>query len=165
MCPKPGHGHKNRPSEARRASCTGESAWTTHTAKSTQHVRQRTAFHLFHHLLHLLVLLEQTVQILDLGTGALADTALARTVEHIRVLALTRSHGVDDGFHTTELTVIHFGSCCRRQHAHAGHLVQDAGHTTHVFHLLQLLAEVFKVKALALLQFAGQFGSLFLVYL
>ena len=54
---------------------TGALHHTTHTA---HHVGNSAFFcELFHHFLHLFVLLEQSVDILDLGSGAVGNTLLA----------------------------------------------------------------------------------------
>ena len=57
---------------------------THHAAEAAHHLLHAAAFHFLHHLLHLLVLLQQAVEILHLGAGALGDAALAEVPKELR---------------------------------------------------------------------------------
>src|SRR5690606_35538642 len=80
-------------SEAWTAPCAGKASGTTHSTQAAHHVGQAAALHLLHHLLHLLVLLEQPVQVLDVRPRALGDAAFARAAENVRVQPLLHRHG------------------------------------------------------------------------
>src|SRR5690606_31011119 len=138
-----------------------------HPAQATHHLGHAALGGEFlHHLLHLLVLLDQPADVLYLGAGAEGDAALARAADHLWVAALGRGHGVDDRLHLLELRLGRAlgGAHLRPVHpADARQLVHQAAQAAHVLHLLQLVAEVFEVEALALLQLLGQLVGLGLV--
>ena len=67
------------------------------------------AHELFHHFVHLLVLLEEAVNFFDGSSGACRDTLLARSIEYFRMLALSDRHRQNDGLGTAECTVIDIG--------------------------------------------------------
>ncbi len=112
------------------------------------------------------MLLDQTPDVLNLSARAHGNAALARTADQIRITALGRGHRVDDGFHLLELffrcalSVAHLRQV---DAADARQFVHQAAKATHVLHLLQLVAEVFEVEALALLELFRQLVGLVLV--
>ena len=85
---------------------TARSARTLHATHTAHHIGQLATLHLLHHFLHLFVLLEQSIQVLNLGARALCDPALAGTVQDVRIDALAHRHRVDDGFHLTKLGIV-----------------------------------------------------------
>src|SRR5471030_1772701 len=138
-----------------------------HTAHAAHHFGH-SAFcgEFLHHLLHLLVLLDQATDVLHLGAGTHGDPTFARTTDQLRVAALGRGHGIDDGFHLLELLLCRALGIAHLRQVHATHvrqLVHQAAKAAHVLHLLQLVTEVFEVEALALLQLLGQLIGLVLV--
>src|SRR5207253_1471782 len=138
-----------------------------HSAHAAHHFRH-SAFggEFFHHLLHLLVLLDQATDVLHLGTGTHSDPTFARTTDQLRVTALGRGHGVDDGFHLLELLL-----CCALGIAHLRQIhttdiwqfVHETAEAAHVLHLLQLIAEVFEIETFTFLELFRQFfGFIFI---
>src|SRR5690606_16540458 len=64
--------------------------WQTATAArqsrhSLHHTIEAATLELLHHLAHLFVLLEQTIQILHIGAGTLGDTPFPRSIEYIGI--------------------------------------------------------------------------------
>ena len=110
------------------------------------------------------MLLQQPVQVLQLGAGAEGDAAFAGAVEDVGAGPLLRGHGVDDGLHPAEAAVVHpprgplHGG--GGHPAHPRHFIQNAGHPAHILHLLQLGAEVLQIEPPALFGFAHQFLGL-----
>ena len=119
--------------------------------------------HFLHHFAHLLVLLDETVDVLNLGAGTGSNTLFAGTVHDVRIGSLSRSHGVDDGFHLDKDLVIHLALHLLAHTTHAGQFVHYAAQAAHLLHLLQLITEVFEVEALAFLQLAGQLVCFFAI--
>ena len=112
------------------------------------------------------MLLDQATDVLHLGAGTHGDPAFARTADQLRVAALGRGHGIDDGFHLLELFLCRALGIAHLRQVHTAdvrQLVHEATEAAHVLHLLQLIAEVFEVEALALLQLLGQLVGLVLV--
>ncbi|MCY1219796.1 hypothetical protein D9M72_317860 [compost metagenome] len=113
------------------------------------------------------MLLDEAADVLHLGAGAQRDAALARTTDHFRITALGGRHRVDDRLHLLELLlggglgVAHLRQVDATEHRQ---LVHQAAEAAHVLHLLQLVAEVFKVKALAFLDLLREFLGLLAVH-
>src|SRR5690554_7893266 len=93
-------------SETRHAAARWQHAATAQTAHAAHQFGHATlAADLLHHLLHLLVLLDDAADILDLGTGTGGDATLARATDDIRVAPLGRGHGGGDGRYLRELLI------------------------------------------------------------
>ncbi|CAE6947305.1 conserved protein of unknown function [Ectopseudomonas oleovorans] len=157
----------SRPSTGLQRSEFRHAAAGQHAAHAAHHLGHAALGGEFlHHLLHLLVLLDQTPDVLHLGAGTLRDTALARTADHLRVTSLGRRHRVDDRLHLLELLLGRaLGVAHLRQvdAADGRQLVHQAAKAAHVLHLLQLVAKVFEIEALALLQLLGELLGLLAV--
>src|SRR5690349_10709413 len=65
--------------------------------------------HRTHHLAHLVELLDQLVDVLDAGTGAVGDPFAARPVDHPRIGALLGRHREDDCLDSVELPLVDVG--------------------------------------------------------
>src|SRR5437868_4092375 len=76
---------------------------TASGAALPHHPAQQLSLPALEHLLHLLVLLQELVDLLHVSTGAAGDPALARAVEDLRPPALERRHRVDDRLDALEL--------------------------------------------------------------
>src|SRR5690606_14439550 len=142
---------------------------TTHASHTAHELGHTTlAADLFHHLLHLLVLLDHPPDVLDLGAGAGSDTALARAADDGGGAPLRGRHGIDDGFHLLELLLgLGLGGFHLRwiDLAHHGQLVHQRAQPAHAAHLLQLVTEIFEIEALAFLQLVRELFGLGLVEL
>ena len=111
------------------------------------HAGQAKPFHLaarehLQHLLHLAVLLEQVVDVLDGGPAAGGDAAPAAAVDDVRVPALLARHAEDHRLDAVQLAVVDLDVL---QLLHAGHARQhaeDARERAHLAHLLELVEEV-----------------------
>src|SRR5712691_6815887 len=109
-------------------------------------------FHLLealHHLLELRVLLQQPVDVGDLGAAALGDPRPAAAVDDRRFDALVRCHRADDRLEAPEILLLALellghalGALEHRQHLH------DLPERTHGAELLQLGGEVLEGEAL-----------------
>ena len=116
---------------------------TGHALHTPHHLLHTAlAADLFHHFLHLLVLLKQSIYVGDLGATTAGDTFLSRAVNQIRKPPLFGRHGIDDHTHAFELAVVYLSLGRRGYLAHTRQLIQHAGYTTHVVHLLELVAKV-----------------------
>src|SRR5690606_5413686 len=145
--------HARRAQTAQRTAEGGE--YVPHRApRSAWHARQH-AFHatheflhaafreLLHHLLRLLELLEQTIDLLHRHPGADRNAALATGLEDLRLGALLRRHGIDDALDAANGLVLRStlqlagrGGELRRQ------LVDERTQPTHVPHLHDLRLEI-----------------------
>ena len=110
------------------------------------------------------MLLQQSIDVLNLDARATRDALLAGTVDDIGETALVRRHGADHRFHPVEVLLIdRFGSLSHLPHTRK--LVEHSGHAAHVLHLLELISEVLEIKTLALLNLASELVGLLLVEL
>ena len=109
------------------------------------------------------MLLQQAIQVLYLGARTLGNTALARPLYRLRSTALIGRHRVDHRLHAGKHFRIQVLLCHLSHVSHAWQLVQHPGNTAHVVHLLELVAEVLQIKALAFLDLASQFGGFLLI--
>ena len=108
-------------------------------------------------------MLEQAVDVLHLGAGAGGNPALAGTTDNVRLTALARGHGIDNGDIAMHLFltlrqlggVWHFSA--------GGHLVHQTRHAAHFFHLLELIAEIVEIETTALVELLDQLLRLFLI--
>jgi len=75
-------------------------------------LHQAAAFHFFHHALHLLELLEQSVHLLHLHPGPGGDAALACGFDEFGFAPFCRCHAADDALFAPHLFVgpIHVGA-------------------------------------------------------
>src|SRR5699024_2765145 len=139
----------------RRQTTAGGHAASAHTAGATtahhafhaaHHVLHATfGAHLLHHLRHHFLLLHQAIELLDLQAGAIANTFFARPLDQLRITALLRGHGIDQRLHVLHLLHRHRVLGGLHHAAHAGQFVEQAGQTTHVPHLLELVLEILEV--------------------
>ena len=74
-------------------------------------------------------------------------------------------HGIDHGFHAVELFCIQLCLSRLRHTTHVRHLIEHGTDATHVFHLLQLIAEIFEIEAPAFLYLLGKLLRLLFVNL
>ena len=103
--------------------------------------------HLFHHVRHLAVHLQQLVQLRDFKARTCRDPLFAGRLQDRRVGALFLGHRVDQSDLPFEDAVIHPGFVHLLGHfAHAGHHAHDAFHAAHLLHLLQLALQVVHVE-------------------
>src|SRR4029077_2390423 len=106
--------------------------------------------HALHDALHLLELLEQAIDVLNLHARACGNAPPARAIDDAGVAPLARGHGVDDRDLPPQLPV----ALVRRERALPGHrsgqLVEKRPDTTHFLQLLELALQVGHVEALAL---------------
>ena len=72
------------------------------------------------------MLLEQTIQILQLGARAQRDALFARAVQQVRVAALGGGHGVDNGLHAFEHFGVDLGLGLLRHLPHARQFIEHA---------------------------------------
>src|SRR6056297_2209716 len=93
--------------------------WEERARLRSTEARRQAAFHgahhlghpalaeLLHHLLHLGMLLQDPVDLLDLDAGPAGDPALAGTVDNRRMAPLFRRHRVDDRSLLAHLALAH----------------------------------------------------------
>ena len=103
------------------------------------------------------MLLEKSVNVLNLGARTRRDSLLPRAINTIGVAPLSWRHRAYNCFHLTKrvglkLFLSHLGHI-----AHTGQLVHHTGNTPHIIHLLYLVAKVFEVELLAFLEFGSKF--------
>src|SRR5207342_3095324 len=118
---------------------------------------------LAHHLFHLLELLEHLVDVGRRGAGTTRDARAARAVEQVRIAAFLRRHRTDDRDHARHFLAGDLLLEVLGHLADAGQLVHQATQAAHVLHLLELVAHVFQVEALALGDLLGELRRLLLV--
>src|SRR5215813_13822253 len=111
---------------------------------------QPSPLHAFHHALHLLELLEQPVDVLDLHPGASRNAPLARAVDDGGIAPLARCHGVNDGNLPPQLPIALVGRDRPLPGDRAGKLVQQRSDAAHLLQLLELAPQVAHVEAFAL---------------
>ena len=110
--------------------------------------------------MHLLVLLKQTIHILDLHPRSNGNPALAGSINHGRQLSFMRSHGINNRNLPVQLLVSSLlGNALGQLPAH-GQLVHQSRQPAHINHLLKLLTQVSQVQAFAFLDLSRQFLGL-----
>ena len=97
-------------------------------------------------------MLDQRVDVADLGAGALGDAETTGAVEDFRVTTFLLGHRKHDGFGLGEV-LLFFGADLHV--AHAGHHLHDVAEGTHLLHLRHLREEVLEVEV-GLLHLLGQ---------
>src|SRR5437763_17105535 len=73
------------------------------TSEAREHLGHAAGGELLHHLLHLLELIEQRVELLHRGAAASGDAAASAGIQDCRTAALGDGHGVDDGLDALQL--------------------------------------------------------------
>src|SRR5665811_182114 len=111
------------------------------------HARQAKPLHAparegLEHLLHLAVLLEQLVDVLDRRAAAAGDAPPATPVDEIGVAPFLRRHREDHGLDAVELAVVDLDVLELLHARHAGQHAEDARQRAHLAQLLQLAEEV-----------------------
>ncbi len=134
-----------------------------HPLHAAHHFTHAALAEHFHHLLRLLKLIKQLVDVHHLHPGPGSDTAFARGFEQFRVGAFLRRHGVDDAFGAVDGFVIHFAAC-RSLGKLGGQLVHQRRHAAHLAHLHDLHLVVIEVKSFAALNFLRQFLRFGMIY-
>src|SRR3954454_14666775 len=117
----------------------GELLWVGHLAGG----------HVAHHLAHLVELLDQLVDLLDLGPGAVGDPLAARAFDQAWVGTLLGGHREDDRLDPVELGLVDLGVLQLLHRPHTGHHPEHAAERTHFAHLFELLEEVFERELVA----------------
>src|SRR5215210_6991403 len=98
----------------------------------------------FHHLLHLLVLLEEAVDLGDGGAGAHGDAALAAAVQDVRPVALVGGHRVDDRFDLAQASFVDARGVEPLERADFRQHLHDRGEGAEAADLAELVAQVFQ---------------------
>ena len=112
--------------------------------------------HLLHHARHVLILLQEAVDIRHRGARARRDPPAARAVQQLRVFALGFGHRGDDCFLTLDDRLVDI----RRVEllldlADPGKHAEHAAHSAHAAQLPQLRGEIVEIE-IALLEFLGE---------
>ena len=115
--------------------------------------------HLLHHLGHLLVLFQQTVEVCHIHPGTGGNALFARRGEEIRVGAFLFGHRLDQRDLALQHLVVEarFGGGGLHL-AHAGHHPHQALHAAHLEHLFQLHPQVVHVEQTLGKAFGHAFG-------
>src|SRR5215469_18260058 len=108
---------------------------------------QPSPLHAFHHALHLLELLEQPVDVLDLHPGTPGNAPPARAVDDGGIAPLARCHGVDDGDLPPQLPIALVGRDRPLLRDRPGELVQQRSDAAHLLQLLELTPQVAHVRS------------------
>src|SRR5207237_10208492 len=80
--------------------------WRLLAPEPREHLGHAAGGELLHHLLHLLELIEQRVELLHRGATAPGDAAAPAGVEDGRIATLGDGHGADDGLDALDLRVV-----------------------------------------------------------
>ncbi len=100
-----------------------------------------------HHLLHLLELLQQLVDLLGGGAAPPGDADPARAVDDDGSARSFGRHRTDDGLDPRHLGVVDLVGGLAELLGHARHEAQDPAERAHLLHLVQLLQEVVEGEA------------------
>jgi hypothetical protein len=143
--------------------------WKRDYGRNPGGMRPRMAFiilpipQFFHHLLHLCVLFQKTIDVLDLDAGAGSNPSLARSVDNAGETTLSGGHGINDGNLTPKLLLADRG-VDSRGNIHR-QLVHQGTEPSHLLHLYQLLPQIRQIESLSGLELAGQAIRLAPIYL
>ena len=110
----------------------------------------------------MLELLEQAVDLLDVGAATLGDTLTATAVDGFGVAAFVGGHRVDDGLYTLEGVVVDVEVLDLL--THTGNHTHEVLDVSHLLDLGDLCEEVVEVELVAG-EFLGELACLFLVEL
>ncbi len=118
--------------------------------------RLSPALHALHDPLHLLELLQQPVDVLNLHARTSGNPPPARAVDDIGVAPLPRGHGIDDGDLAPHFLVALVSRASPAGSSSARELVHQGADAAHLRSCSSWDAQVRQVKALALTDLAGQ---------
>ena len=122
-------------------------AQAEHVAERARDAAALAAAHGLHHVGHLAVHLEELVDVLDPGARARRDALLAGGLQDVRVAALGRSHGIDDGALALEHPLVEIGVLELGLHlADARQHAEHAANPADLLHLGELVAQVLQVE-------------------
>src|SRR5258706_13992931 len=134
-------------------------AWKAPT-QAPQHLLNATLGDHLHHLLRLLELRKQPIDLLNRDPCARRNPALARRFQELRTRTLGRRHRVNDGLEAADCPFIDL-RCLRGARKLAGKLVEQSLHAAHLAHLADLRLEIVEIEALAGLDLSGELLRLF----